>query len=199
MKSPEDEYQQVSEPSLSGTYTARDYLSWKTEELMELIGGKIFKMSPAPRRTHQQVLGKLHLLTAPAIKPPCEIYFAPFDVYLVHRGEDWRETRNIVQPDLCIICDPTKLHERGCSGGPDLVVEILSPSTAGKDLGPKRDLYQEYGVKELWIVHPQDETIIVHVLKDGKYQILPILARGQTLHSPTFPQLTFLVDEAFPE
>lgn len=195
----QDEYEQVSEPSLSGSYTARDYLSWKTDELMELIRGKIFKMSPGPRRRHQQVLGKLHLLTAPGIKPPCEIYLAPFDVYLVHPGEDWRETRNILQPDICIICDPEKLHERGCCGAPDLVVEILSPGTAGKDLGPKRDLYQEYGVKELWIIHPTEETVVIHVLQDGEYHILPILARGQTLKSPTFPQLTFLVDEAFPE
>lgn len=199
MKNPEDEYLQVNEPSLTGTYTARDYLSWKTEELMELIRGKIFKMSPGPRLTHQQVSSKIHLALAPKVSKPCTLLYAPLDVYLIHQGEDWKETCNIVQPDLCVICDPAKLHDRGCMGAPDLVVEILSPGTAGKDLGPKRELYQEYGVKEMWIVHPTEETITIHVLKNGEYHILPILARGQTLQSPTFPSFTFLVDEAFPE
>lgn len=199
MDNPEDEYEQVNEPSLSGTYTARDFLSWKTDELMELIRGKIFKMSPGPHLTHQQVSAKLHLSLAARTASPCTLLYAPLDVYLVHPGEDWKATRNILQPDLCLICDPAKLHDRGCIGSPDLVIEILSPSTASKDLGPKRDLYQEYGVKELWIVHPQDETIIIHVLQEGKYEILPILAGGQTLHSPTFPELSFLVDEVFPE
>ncbi len=199
MKSPEDEYPQVSEPSLSGTYTARDYLTWKTDELMELIGGKIFKMTPAPRRIHQRIVMDLGTILNLNFRPKCQVYSAPFDVYLVHLGENWKDTSNIVQPDLCVICDLAKLHDRGCIGAPDLIVEILSPGTAGKDLGPKRDLYQEYGVKELWIVHPTEETITIHVLKDEKYHILPILARGQTLESPTFPQFTFLVDNAFPE
>jgi len=199
MSKHEDKDQQVSEPSAAGFYTARDYLSWQTEELMELIRGKIFKMSPGPRLTHQQVSGKLHLALAPKVSRPCTLLYAPLDVYLIHPGENWKETRNIVQPDLCLICDPEKLHDRGCIGAPDLVVEILSPGTAAKDLGPKRELYLEYGVKEMWIVHPTEETITIHVLENGEFRILPILARGQTLQSPTFSQLRFLVDEAFPD
>ena len=195
----DDRNQKLEEPDLTGTYTARDYITWKSEELMELIRGKIFKMSPGPRRIHQQVIGKLHLLIAPKVELPCEFYLAPFDVYLVHPGEDWKETRNIVQPDLCVICDPKKLYNHGCIGAPDLVVEILSPGTAAKDLGPKRELYLEYGVKEMWIVHPTEGTITIHVLENGKFHILPILARGQTLQSPAFSQLSFLVDEAFPD
>ena len=195
----EDKNQQLSEPSAAGFYTARDYLSWQTEELMELIRGKIFKMSPGPRRIHQRIVMDLGTILNLSFRHTCETYSAPFDVYLIHPGEDWKETRNIVQPDLCVICDPKKLHDRGCIGAPDLVVEILSPGTAAKDLGPKRELYLEYGVKEMWIVHPTEETITIHVLENGKFHILPILARGQILQSPTFSQLSFLVDEAFPD
>ncbi len=84
-------------------------------------------------------------------------------------------------------------------GAPDLVVEILSPSTAAKDLGAKRDLYEEYGVKEMWIVHPSEGTIAVHVLENGKYRILPIVAKGQSLQSPAFPDLKIDLNEVFPD
>ena len=87
----------------------------------------------------------------------------------------------------------------GCIGSPDLVVEILSPGTASKDLGSKRDLYEEYGVKELWIVHPNEGTIIVHLLKNGKYYLLPVYAKGQTLQSPTFPDLEVVLNDVFIE
>lgn len=197
MKNHEDKSQEVQEPDLTGTYTARDYISWKTDELMELLKGKIFKMTPAPLRRHQKISAKLHLFLGPFFSQPCEVYYAPLDVYLIHPGEDWKETKNIVQPDLCVICDPEKLHDRGCMGAPDLVVEILSPGTAAKDLGLKRDLYEEYGVKELWIVHPVEGTITVHVLENGKYHILPIVARGRKLESPTFPDLEVDLDQVF--
>jgi len=164
----EDQNQKPEEPDLTGTYTARDYITWKTEELMELIRGKIFKMTPSPLWRHQEVLGELHLLFRKYIMNPCKVGLSQLDVYLIHPGEDWKDTKNIFQPDLCIICDPEKIHRRGCMGAPDLVVEILSPGTAAKDLGLKRDLYEEYGVKELWIVHPNDGTVVVHVLENGR-------------------------------
>ncbi len=199
MKNYEDQNQELQEPDLTGTYTARDYISWKTEELMELIHGKIFKMSPGPRLKHQQVSGEINFLFRQNLNASCKVFYAPLDVYLIHPGEDWKETKNIVQPDLCIICDPEKLHDRGCVGAPDLVVEILSPSTAAKDLGAKRDLYEEYGVKEMWIVHPSEGTITVHVLENGKYHILPIVAKGQSLQSPTFPDLKIDLNKVFPD
>ena len=194
-----DQNQKLEEPDLTGTYTARDYITWKTEELMELIRGKVFRMTPSPAKRHQQVSARIHLLIGPHFSLPCEVYYAPFDVYLIHPGEDWKETKNIVQPDLFITCDPKKLQTRGCMGAPDLVVEILSPGTAAKDLGPKRDLYEEYGVKELWIVHPIEGTITLYLLQNGKYHILQVYAKGQTLQSPTFPDLKVALDEIFIE
>ncbi|NEN22764.1 Uma2 family endonuclease [Cryomorpha ignava] len=121
------------------------------------------------------------------------------DVYLIHPGEDWKETRNILQPDLFIVCDPSKIHDRGCFGAPDLVVEVRSPSTAAKDVGIKRDLYEEYGVKELWIVHPVEGTITEHILENEKYRILQLYAKGQIVQSLTFPDLRVDLEEVFNE
>lgn len=197
MKNFEDQNQEVHEPDLTGTYSARDYMSWKLEGFMELIRGKVYKMAAAPLRQHQKVLRLLTKSFEKYFQLPCEIYFAPFDVYLIHPGENWKETANIFQPDLCVICDPSKLHDRGCMGSPDLVVEVLSSGTVAKDLGLKRDLYEEYGVKELWIVHPTEGTITVHVLENAKYRILPLYAKGQVVQSTIFPDLKVDLDEVF--
>lgn len=199
MKEYKDQTSEVNEPDLTGTYSATEYLSWKTDELMELIRGKIFKMTPTPVWRHQEILGEFYLLFRKFVKKPCRVGLSPIDVFLFHPGEDWKMTKNIFQPDLCIICDPKKIQRRGCIGAPDLVVEVLSPGTAKKDLGLKRDIYQEYGVKELWIVHPNDETVVVHVLENAKYKILPIVAKGQFVQSPTFHDLQFDLDLVFPE
>ncbi len=182
---------------MSGTYTARDYISWKTDELIELIRGKIFKMAPGPSSRHQRVDMRLGTILDLHFHRRCEVYSAPFDVYLIHAGEEWQETKNIVQPDLCVICDKEKIHARGCMGTPDLVVEILSPNTAKKDVGKKRELYEEYGVRELWIVHPIEGTVLVHVLENGHYRLLPLVVKGQTLLSSTFPDLKVNLDEVF--
>ncbi len=173
----------------------------KSQEVQEpdLTRGKIFKMTPAPLWRHQEVLGELYLIFRSVVKKPCQVGLSPLDVYLIHPGEDWKETKNILQPDLCIICDPQKIHKRGCMGAPDLALEILSPKTAKKDLGIKRDLYEEYGVKELWIVHPNDGTVLVHILENGKYRILPLMAKGQILKSPTFPGLQVDLNKVFPD
>jgi len=193
----EDQNNEVKEPDLTRTYTARDYISWKTDELMELIRGKVFKMAAAPSSDHQEVVMSLGTILYLHFQKKCKVYSAPFDVYLIHSGDDWKNTKNIVQPDLCVICDSEKIHLRGCMGVPDLVVEILSPGTRFKDLGAKRDLYEEYGVKEMWIVHPQDATIAVHVLENEKYRITSLVTQGQLLQSPTFPDLKVDLDAVF--
>ena len=192
-------YQQVEEPDLTGTYTARDYISWKTEELMELLRGRISKMSPSPSSVHQQIVMNLGSALHIHFKRNCLVFPSPYDVYLIKPGENWKDTKNIFQPDLCVVCDTSKIYDRGCMGAPDLVVEVLSPSTAAKDLGTKRDLYEEYGVKEMWIIHPQDATVVVHILENGKYRIMPIYAKGQIIKSPTFPDLKVDLNEVFPD
>lgn len=183
---------------MAGSYTAADYLSWKFDGLVELIRGKIFKMSPAPGSNHQRVSSNLlRAFFRFFDHQPCEVFHAPYDVYLIHPGEDFRKTSNIVQPDVCVICDKSKIRREGCTGSPDLIVEILSPSNTRKDVEYKFALYEEYGVREYWIIHPAEGTVIVNVLQNGQYTTLRPLARGQVLQSALFPALRINLEDLF--
>jgi Uma2 family endonuclease len=155
-------------------YTYADYLTWLDDKSRELIHGFIKKMSPAPRLQHAKVSYRIawHLGTfIEKRKGKCEVFTAPFDVRFPKRGETADDKIDtVVQPDICVICDLLKLDERGCCGAPDMIVEILSPSTIKKDMFDKFALYQESGVKEYWLVHPNDKAITVFLLQEnGKY------------------------------
>jgi Uma2 family endonuclease len=198
MKDFEDSATKVEEPDLSGTYTAKDYLSWTFEGFVELIRGKIYKMSPAPTSWHQLILGELHVVFKNAMHGnPCTVFLSPFDVYLVKPGQDYKETRNIVQPDLCIICDKEKIKKFGCVGSPELLVEILSPSTASKDLKQKYELYEEYGVKEYWVVYPSEKVIQIYTLENGSYRALKPITVHEKVQSLIFPELSFDAEGIF--
>lgn len=156
------------------TYTFADYLTWNDGQRYELIKGKLFKMSPAPLERHQSVLGDLFFWLKSLFiqqKKTCKIYVAPFDIRLPHSPQDAdNQVKTVVQPDLVVICDTSKIDKRGCNGAPDLIVEIISPATAKKDLNEKFNLYQEAGVKEYWVVFPEESEIIVFVRnKNGLY------------------------------
>lgn len=155
----------ISQLDLSKPYTIADYLSWQMEEMVELIKGKIYKMSPAPRAGHQFVssnlLKKVFSVMLNQSKNRCQVFHAPFDVYL--QGLNNTKT-TVVQPDICIICDLKKIEDRGCVGAPDLIIEILSPSTLRKDVDIKFHLYEENGVKEYWIVNPKEKQVLTHIL-----------------------------------
>ena len=156
----------------AGRYTYGDYLKWSDDERWELIEGQPFDMSPAPSRQHQKILGNLFTMISNYLKDKkCEVYVAPFDIRLPeYEGQKDEEIINVVQPDITIICDLSKLDDKGCKGAPDLVVEVLSPATAGKDLKLKLKLYENQGVKEYWLIHPIDKTVIVFQLNDkGEY------------------------------
>lgn len=193
-----EEQSLVNEPDYSGTYTAADYLKWTYEGLYELIRGKVYKMSPAPTSGHQRLcVGLVGNLFQIFKGHPCEVFVSPFDVYLVQFGQDFNSAKNIVEPDICIVCDRSKIIKQGCVGAPDLVIEILSKSTSRKDLSLKFDLYEEFGVKEYWIVHPLDQTVIINVLENGKYRTKKPLARGEILQSELFPILNIDSEEIF--
>lgn len=188
----------VEEPDLSGSYSAKDYLQWKMEDLVELIRGKIFKMSPAPSTNHQIISGNLYtVLRGFFAAKSCQVFPAPFDVYLVKEGQHYKDTENIVQPDLCVVCDPNKLRDIGCIGAPDLVVEILSRSTAKKDQVAKKELYAEYSVPEFWVVFPDTFTVQVFELKEGEYSLAGTYAEDQVFHAVTFPDLEVDLVEVF--
>lgn len=181
---------------LNKSYTYWDYLKWQFSERVELIRGKLFKMSPAPGMNHQKISMNLSVLFSILLKnQPCKIFAAPFDVRLSlpKSGKD----STVVQPDICIICDLSKLDELGCNGSPDLIVEIVSPNNPKHDIVTKFELYQESGVKEYWIVQPESKTILIYALQNVKYIGMPPLTEGQKINSPLFPMIDFEVDGVF--
>ena len=182
-----------------GTYTYADYLLWQFEERVELLRGKIRQMAALNRR-HQAISRRIqHFLSNALWKSPCELYAAPFDVRLTKIRND-REVKTVVQPDLCVICDPSKLDDRGCNGAPDLIVEILSSGNSRTEMRDKFDLYQEAGVLEYWVVRPNEKTIQVWVLNEqGRYIGLPPTVEGDILTTPIIPNLAVDVTEVFEE
>ncbi len=193
----------VKEPDLSGSYTYADYLTWQWDEMTELIKGKIYKMSPAPGSLHQKVSGELFRQLANFLKGKrCQVFSAPFDVRLPSTRKDQadKEITTVVQPDLCVVCDPSKIDARGCIGAPDWILEVLSPNTSSKDLREKFDVYEEAGVKEYWVVHPQEHTILVYTLTvNGKYQgMLKPYIRTDRVSSVTLRDLVIDLQEVFP-
>lgn len=163
------EIKDISALDFNKVYTYTDYLSWKFKERVELIKGKIFRMTPAPSTNHQKVSMDISVRLYQFLdKTKCRIFSAPFDVRLKKLNE--KETYTVVQPDIVVICDSSKLDEKGCVGAPDPIVEILSPSTSKKDLNDKFSLYEENGVQEYWIVELNDEFVLVYDLNEkGKY------------------------------
>ena len=146
-----------------------NYCSWPDDERWELIGGQAYNMAPAPNRRHQKILQKLSLEIGKFLEDkPCELYIAPFDVRLAEKGETEKTTTNVVQPDLVVFCDEKNLDEKGAIGPPDLVIEILSPSTAKKDQTIKYKLYERFGVKEYWVIQPEDNIVYIWNLKKTK-------------------------------
>lgn len=151
-------------------YTYADYLTWPDEARYELIDGVAYLMAPAPTRVHQELVGEIYFQTRNALEgKPCRAYVAPFDVRLPKAGEADALVDTVVQPDVLVVCDETKLDERGMRGAPDWVVEVLSPSSSGHDQTVKLAAYERAGVPEVWFVHPIDRLIIVYRLQGGTY------------------------------
>lgn len=151
-------------------YTYADYASWDDENRYELIDGEVHMMS-APSVSHQRTLTKLFLQLAKFLEgKSCEVFVAPFDVCLNALGDD---DTTVVQPDIVIICDRSILDKKRCNGAPDMVIEITSPSTSRHDRFTKLNKYLQTGVKEYWIVDPDDKLVTVHILENGKYVIAP--------------------------
>lgn len=189
-----------SELDLNKQYTYADYLQWHFEERVELIKGWIYKMSPAPRRMHQKVVFIICGQFYNYFKgKECEVYDAPFDVRLIkNTSQKGKDIENIVQPDISVICDRSKLDDRGCVGAPDLIVEILSRSTAKIDYNEKFNLYEANGVKEYWIINPESKTVETYILVEEKYE-RNLFFEDATgiITTPLFPKLEIDCKEMF--
>lgn len=150
-------------PQNVNRYSSEDYWNQPDGQRSELIDGQFYNMAP-PSRMHQEILGSLHATIYNYVKErqgDCHVYPAPFAVNLDADDKNW------VEPDISVICDKNKLTDRGCSGAPDWIIEITSPSTQGHDYLKKLWLYQKYNVREYWIVNPSAKSVMVYDFEHG--------------------------------
>lgn len=139
-------------------YTIEDIYDLPNGQRAELIDGQMYMMTP-PSRIHQEIVFSLSRKIADYIdaeKGNCKVYLAPFAVFL---NED---DRNYVEPDISVICDKTKLTDKGCTGAPDWIIEVVSPGSQHMDYMTKLFKYRTAGVREYWIVDPKDSTITIY-------------------------------------
>lgn len=196
---PDEKVYSVNELDESLTYSYAHYLNWLFDERLELIKGKIYKMSPGPSRVHQKVLTNLFRPIANFLDgKPCDLYVAPFDVRFPSKSKADKDIYTVLQPDICVICDKSKLDDRGCLGAPDLVVEILSPGNNKKELLHKYKVYEEFGVKEYWVVSQSDQSILIYTLSnEGKYVPSKIFTLSEEVSSVVLPGFVLKLDDVF--
>ena len=172
------------------SYVAADYFSLVPEgtNKWELLKG-LFKMSPAPKDRHQKISAELFgCVWSFFRRKKCQVREAPYDVVL---GE------SVVQPDICVICDVEKIHEHGCVGIPDFIVEILSKTTEKLDRREKFDLYEEFGLKEYWMVDTDKNFVEKWILKNGELEFKKRYEETEKITSEIFPQLEIDLTEVF--
>ncbi|MEX2567884.1 MAG: Uma2 family endonuclease, partial [Cyclobacteriaceae bacterium] len=168
------------------------------EEMVELIRGKVFRQAAAPRVIHQRIAGNVFVAFSIYLKgKKCEAFIAPFDVRLPVAFKKNEDIDTVVQPDICVICDPDKLDEAGCLGAPDLIVEILSPGNNKKELQNKYEVYEEAGVREYWVIHPNECTLLVYTLRDGWYKASRIFTHGDRVASQAVAGFVLDLEEVF--
>jgi Uma2 family endonuclease len=156
-------------PEKNKKYTYADYLTWSEEERWEIINGVPY-LQAAPTWQHQAVLLELARQFANYLQDKsCRVFTAPFDLRIPEANEKDEETINVVQPDIIIICDNSGLKKTGYYGVPELIIEVVSPSTGQKDKIEKFNLYEKAGVKEYWIVEPDEKVVMVFTLEEGRY------------------------------
>ncbi len=189
----------IDQLDLTKQYTYADYLKWQIAERLELIKGYIRQMS-APSREHQEVSRNLnHFIDNYFWGSKCAYFTAPFDVRIPRFDKKTeKEVLTVVQPDICVICDESKLDKRGCIGAPDLIVEILSPGNSKKEMREKFEVYEEAGVKEYWIVNTLDKNVLIYTLNEaGKYIGQRPYVEDEIMNSYTFPELSIDLNKVF--
>ena len=181
---------------LAKEYSYSDYLSWKFNERVELIRGRIRKMSPAPSWRHQDISkNTFKIIDSFFEKEQCKVYYAPLDVVLPIPSK--KNNNTVVQPDVCVLCDLSKLDDHGIVGTPDLIVEILSRGNTKHDLDTKFELYQEAGLPEYWIISPMEKTIIIYTLQNGTFAGSKVYTEGEIAKSKYFVGLDLDVNKVF--
>ncbi len=172
-------------------YTYQDYASWDDDECWELIDGLPYNMSPAPRIKHQDISGNFFGYLYNHLEGKmCKVFHPQTDVVL----SDY----DVVQPDVLVVCDKTKITELNIQGAPDLIIEVLSPTTKHKDRWLKRKLYEKHAVKEYFLVDPDDETVERYALQEnGRYDQSEIFDKSQTLKLTSLSGIEIPLEEMF--
>ena len=169
----------------------RDYLGWPGPDRWEIIGGEAWAMAPGPDADHQRILRDLCTQINVFLRGNrCELFQAPFDLLLPIAAEADEEVQTVLQPDAFVVCEPEKITQRGCRGAPDWVIEVLSPSTAGRDQILKRRLYEKAQVKEYWIFSPAERLVFVYHLHKNRLALTEIYDDTAKIAVKTLPGLT---------
>lgn len=155
-------------PEKTTPYTYADLLAWDEDVRAEIIDGEVYMMS-SPSALHQLVICEMvRQLTNYLEGKKCRAFVAPFDVRLFEKkGDQPKDVTTVVQPDIMVVCDRNKIDERSCKGAPDMIIEVLSPSTRRHDRLVKLNLYQRAGVREYWIVDPSSHSVLVFLLDES--------------------------------
>lgn len=187
-------------PALKGQYTYADYLTWNDGSRRELIDGEPLLLA-SPSGRHQEISGELFRQLANFLEgKKYRVYSAPLDVRLFQQEDDRPEdVQTVVQPDLLVVCDPSKIDNHGCKGAPDMIIEILSPSTQRHDRIVKLNLYQRAGVKEYWIVSPEDQTVQVLLPENGYLRPYELYIRNDIAKVHTLDGCFIELCKVFPE
>lgn len=172
-------------------FTYADYATWPEEQRWELIDGEAYDMTPAPSTLHQTVVGNcLMLLNRSTAGTPCRCFVAPTDVVF--------SEHDVVQPDVLVVCDRSRITEANIQGAPDLVVEVLSPSTGVKDKREKKNLYEKYGVREYLLVDLSLKCVERLVMgPDGLFGKTEVFGPDDTMELTSLPGIKVKVGDLF--
>jgi len=192
--------EKVHEPVIdyNKVYTYGDYLKLEIEEMVEIIRGKLFRMSPAPRTKHQGISSNIHFRLRQLLENKiCKVYHAPVDVVLPIENKKRTKSTTVVQPDICVICDPKIIEDKAVFGVPDFVIEIIAGKDVKRDTQYKFSVYEEAGVGEYWIVFGEMRFVEVFILENGKYQRLNAFSEDDIIPVKTLPGLSISIDDIF--
>lgn len=185
----------------NGRFTYKDYLTWPKSQPGEILDGVPYGRCPAPPIKYLEVLGELYLVFAHYLREKTgKVFLFPFDVRLpIDPDQKDEDIPTVVQPDLTVICDISKVDDQGCKGAPDLIIEILTEDTMYRDLYIKLRLYEKAGVPEYWVVHPMDQTVLVFKLgkEGGVYETPEFYRASDEISVGLFSDLNIQLAEIF--
>jgi Uma2 family endonuclease len=179
-------------------YTYADYLKLEIDEMVEIIRGKIFRMSPAPRTNHQMICLNIASMIHQQLKGKnCNVFHAPFDIVLPIENKKRNKSTTVVQPDICVVCNPSIIEDKAIFGVPDFIIEIVAGKDLKKDTQIKYSVYEEAGVGEYWIVFADIRCVEVFILENGKFQRLNTFSEDDVVPVNTLPGLSISIDDIF--